>query len=100
MSCVRPSKQLGQRPPPVGTLEAVVVLDPHHRHALPGGGELVHRSGDGLFALGYGSESPVPLGLADDRRTREGHCSMLRSALPRSLRWVPQCFEGLEQKRA
>ena len=43
-----PVEQLGQRPPPVGTLEAVVVLDPHHRHALPGGGELVHRGGDGL----------------------------------------------------
>ena len=61
-----PVEQLGQRPLPVGTLEAVVVLDPHHRHALAGGGELVHRGGDGLFALGHGRQGRVPFGLADD----------------------------------
>ena len=36
-------EQLGQRPSTVRTLEAVVVLDAHHRHALAGRGEFVHR---------------------------------------------------------
>ena len=68
-------EQLGQRPLPVRTLEAVVVLDAHHRHALAGRGELVHRGGHGLFALGHGRECRVPLALADDGWTRDGHRS-------------------------
>ena len=71
MSWLRPSNSSRQRPLAVGTLEAIVVLDPHHRHALPGGGELVHRGGDGLFAFGHGRERRVPLGLADDGRTTD-----------------------------
>src|SRR4029079_7188469 len=67
--------QLRQRSHAVGTLEAVLVLDPHHRHALPRRGELVHRAGDGLFAFGDGREGGLPFGLADDGRTGEGHCS-------------------------
>ena len=66
-------EQLRQRPPPVRTLEVVVVLNPHHRHALPRGGELVHRGGDALLALGHRRQSRVPLGLADDRRTSDSH---------------------------
>ena len=68
-----PVEQLGQRPRAVGALETVVVLDPHHRHALPGGGELVHRGGDGLFALGHGRQRRVPLALADDGRPTDCH---------------------------
>ena len=56
-----PLEQLRQRPPPLGALEAVVALDAHHRHPLPFGGELVHRGGDGLLALGHGRQSRVPL---------------------------------------
>ena len=68
-------EQLGQRPLPVRTLEVVVVLDAHHRHALAGRGEFVHRGGDRLFALGDGRERLVPLALADDGWTRDGHRS-------------------------
>ena len=68
-----PVEQLGQRPLPVGALEAVVVLDLHHRHALAGGGELVHRRGHGLLALGDGRQDCVPFGLADDRRASRRH---------------------------
>ncbi len=51
------------------------MFDPHHRHALPGRGELEQRAGDGLFALGQRRACRVPLGLADDGWTAEGHRS-------------------------
>ena len=70
-----PVEQLGQRPLPVRTLEVVVVLDAHHRHSLAGRDEFVHRGGNRLFALGDGRECFVPLALADDGRTRDGHRS-------------------------
>ena len=60
MSWLRPSNSSGSDRRPSGPSKLVVVLDPHHRHALPGGGELVHRGGDGLFALGHGRQGRVP----------------------------------------
>jgi hypothetical protein len=68
-----PVEQLGQRPLPVGAVETVVMLDVHHRHALPGGRELVHRGSDGLLTPGQLRQSRVPLGLADDRRASDRH---------------------------
>ena len=68
-----PVEQLEQGPPPVRPLERVVALNPHHRHALPCGGELVHRGGDGPFALEQGRQGRVPLGLTDDGRTSDFH---------------------------
>src|SRR5215217_8033050 len=65
-----PFEQLGQRPPPVRALEDVVVLDPHHRHALPCGGEFVHRSSDRPLPLEQGGPIRIPLALTDDTRTR------------------------------
>ena len=68
-----PVEQLDERPAPAGAFELVVALDPHHRHALPSGGELVQRSADGLLAFGQHRLGRVPFALADHRRAGEGH---------------------------
>ena len=77
MSWRAPVEQLGQGPRPVGALEAVLVLDPDHRHALAGRGEIVHRGGDGLLTFGDGGQGHVPFGLADDRWAGKSHHRVL-----------------------
>lgn len=68
-----PVEQIGKRPSPVGALDGVLLGDAHHWHPLTSRGELVRRRGDGFFALTQLRERDVPLGLADDTRTSEGH---------------------------
>ena len=85
MSWLRPSNSSGSDRAPVGAFEVVVALDPHHRHALPGGGELVHRGGDGLFALGQAASAASHSALVDDRRTSDGHEQHLRGGDPAVL---------------
>ena len=67
-----PFEELEERALSVGPLEAVVAIDPHHWHALPCSGELVHVGGDGLLTLGQLGESRVPLAPADDTRAGNG----------------------------
>src|SRR5262249_28094251 len=57
----------------VRPLELVAVIDPNHWHALPRGGELVHRGSDDLFSFCDGRQRCVPLGLTDDRRASGSH---------------------------
>ncbi len=79
-----PVEQFGKRQGPVRTLERIVLLHPHHRHALPCGGELVHRGGGALLALEQGGPRRVPLALADDRRTSDRRLRFLHTGkLPR-----------------